>query len=78
LVNLRTEVQPLEFQFQRELNLARRTEVASREPRALDFSEGAACGGKDRIAEVWMVEDIKQFAPELQVELLRQLCILDH
>src|SRR5262249_26291412 len=66
----------LELQFERELHLARRTEVAGREARALDHAEGSRCRGENRVAEVRVIEDIEHLRAELEIEAFGDLRVL--
>jgi hypothetical protein len=53
-----------------------RTEVARREGRALYLPERPAGCGENRIAEVWMIEDVEEFASQLNIEFFGDLGVL--
>lgn len=69
-------VEPLEQQFQSKLNLPCRTEVARREARTLYLPERPAGRGENRIAEVWMIENVEELASELKIEFFGDLGVL--
>ena len=53
-----------------------RTEVARREARTLYLPERPAGRGENRIAEVWMIENVEEFASELKIEFFGDLGVL--
>jgi|SRR5579859_6730848 len=67
----------LELQLQGKLNLPRRALVTVREAGGLDLAESAAGSCQSGIPKAGMVEDIEEFGPELQVEPLGDLGVLD-
>src|SRR5580765_1704451 len=60
--------EPVEQHLHSQLNLARRTRIAGREPRCRDHAEaGAADGGNpSRLTEVRVVEQVEGLEPELE------------
>ena len=67
----------LELDFQRQLQLTRRAEVACRKACAGDPSERGALGIQIGVAKVGMIEHVKGFGAELHVHALRDLRVFN-
>src|SRR5882672_11572919 len=71
----------LEHQFQSKLHLPCASKVSRRKSRGNDLVEIAEGCRRSRqykvgVAEVRMIEEVEHFRPELQLEELRDLCVL--
>jgi hypothetical protein len=65
-----------ESELQCQLDLPGRTEVASRKARAQDSAKRAAGSRKNRVAEIRVIEKVKDFGPELKIKSLRNSGVL--
>ena len=66
----------LEQQLQSQLDLPRRAEIARRKARALNGADRLAGCGQHRIAKVWMIKEVKDFAAKLEVKPLVDSSVL--